>query len=195
MHWLQKRFEALRARDPAGYRPGLTLGRVRRDFQDLHDEPIDARSVRFTAPGGGLTILARERTQSELLMHIVTTEFVLRTPSGHAGPVRIDVHHTGAWRRTGLRYASRRGTSAGVEALLITLHQDASLHAALMPLDFKRLRIERQTAEWVVTLEHIAGSEVVSRMPSFRRYIAFAPAQHDALLAVLSRLRDLLAQH
>lgn len=62
-----------------------------------------------------------------------------------------------------------------------------------MPLDFKRLRIELQNQQWCVRLEHMGGSEVVNRMPAFRRYIAISPAQRDHLLAALAGLKRVLA--
>ncbi|MBB6084191.1 DUF3156 family protein [Castellaniella defragrans] len=194
MSWLRRLSEALDRRGPAGYRPGVTLGHVRRDFHDWRCEPLDARGARFGRPGAALVFEVRERTQSELLMHLVLTDFIVRAPARHPAPARLDVRHTGAWRRTGLRYAARRGAPPP-EALLAELREDPALRAALMPLDFKRLRIERQAAGWTATLEHMAGSEVVNRMPAFRRYIAFAPAQRDALLAALARLQAILARH
>lgn len=195
MSWLRKLSEALDRRDPAGYRPGATLGHVRRDFHDWRCDPLDARGARFDRPGDALVFEVQERTQSELLMHLVLTEFTVQTPARQSLPIRLDVRHTGAWRRTGLRYAVRRGTPPPSEALLAELREDPALRAALMPLDFKRLRIERQATGWVACLEHMAGSEVVNRMPSFRRYIPFTPAQRDGLLIVLSRLQTILARH
>ena len=61
-----------------------------------------------------------------------------------------------------------------------------------MPLDFKRLRLERGEGRWTVTLEHMGGSEVVNRMPAFRRYIRISPQQRDLLLTALIGLKRLL---
>ncbi|MGB3425669.1 DUF3156 family protein, partial [Castellaniella sp.] len=103
MAWLRKLSEALNRRDPAGYRPGATLGHVRRDFHDWRCAPLDARGARFDRPGDALAFEVREHTQSELLMHLVLTEFTVRTPARQPLPIRLDIRHTGAWRRTGLR--------------------------------------------------------------------------------------------
>jgi hypothetical protein len=64
---------------------------------------------------------------------------------------------------------------------------------ALMPLDFKRLRIELQDQQWCVRLEHMGGSEVVNRLPAFRRYIALSPVQRTHLLTTLKGLQQLLS--
>lgn len=70
--------------------------------------------------------------------------------------------------------------------------QDQALHHALMVLDFKRLRIELDGLLWQVRLEHMGGSEVVNRMPAFRRYIALSGAQRGALFDVLTGLKRAL---
>jgi hypothetical protein len=61
-----------------------------------------------------------------------------------------------------------------------------------MPLDFKRLHIELHARHWHVRLEHMGGSEVVNRMPAFRRYIALSREQRDVLLAALLGLQRVL---
>ena len=61
-----------------------------------------------------------------------------------------------------------------------------------MPLDFKRLRIDLEGRQWCVRLEHMGGSEVVNRMPAFRRYIALSREQRDWLLESLSGLQRVL---
>ena len=62
-----------------------------------------------------------------------------------------------------------------------------------MPLDFKRLRIDLQGGQWCVRLEHMGGSEVVNRLPAFRRYIALSAVQREHLLASLAGLQRLLS--
>jgi hypothetical protein len=62
-----------------------------------------------------------------------------------------------------------------------------------MPLDFKRLRIDLQARQWCVRLEHMGGSEVINRMPAFRRYIPLSPDQRSGLLVTLLHFQRLLA--
>jgi hypothetical protein len=76
--------------------------------------------------------------------------------------------------------------------LKTAIEGDPALYQALMPLDFKRLRIDLQDHQWCVRLEHMGGSEVVNRMPAFRRYIALSREQRIALWAVLSGLQRVL---
>ncbi len=61
-----------------------------------------------------------------------------------------------------------------------------------MGLDFKRLHIALSGHQWQVGLEHIGGSEVVNRMPVFRRYIPLSDAQRAGLLTVLAGLQRVL---
>lgn len=63
-------------RAPAGYRPGATLERLRRGL-GLATLEVD-----------GLAFEINERTESQLLMHLVMTEFVLRVPTSGRGASR-----------------------------------------------------------------------------------------------------------
>lgn len=178
----QKLFELFRAdRAPSGYRPGVTLAHVRRNLG-----PANAELER-------LAVEVVERTESQLLMHLVMTEFVLRVPAATGGTARLEVHHGGAIRRNGLRVRRRSGSQALGRELQARLQADAVLFQALMPLDFKRLGIDLQGQQWCVRLEHMGGSEVVNRMPAFRRYIALSPVQRDHLLTCLAGLQRLLS--
>ncbi|MCY1463084.1 hypothetical protein D9M71_809320 [compost metagenome] len=76
--------------------------------------------------------------------------------------------------------------------LQVRLQEDPVLHQSLMSLDFKRLQLTLDGHEWRVRLEHMGGSEVVNRMPSFRRYIALSGVQRDVLLNVLMGLQRTL---
>ncbi|MDH0301963.1 MULTISPECIES: DUF3156 family protein [unclassified Pseudomonas] len=175
-------------RAPAGYRPGATLARLRRNL-GLSD--LQAAAA-FTYREDGPCIEVRERTESHLLMHLVMCEFILRVPACGQGALRAEVHHTGALRRTGVACRLRGGDQALFETLQARL---AAVHAILMPLDFKRLSIECRDGQWQVTLEHMGASEVVNRMPAWRRYIPLAAEQRchlwlafDALARTLREL-------
>uniref|UniRef100_UPI0025871F64 DUF3156 family protein n=1 Tax=Pseudomonas sp. TaxID=306 RepID=UPI0025871F64 len=63
----------------------------------------------------------------------------------------------------------------------------------LMPLDFKRLRLQASAGQWRVTLEHMGASEVVNRVPAFRRYIRLEDRQRHYLLAALTALHQRLS--
>ncbi|MDN4147072.1 DUF3156 family protein [Pseudomonas solani] len=179
-------------RVPSGYRPGATLALVRRNLGGLGFEALEPGQGRFTLDDG-LQVEARERTQSELLMHLVLTEFSLQVPSCGQGVAKLELRHTGAIRRQGLACTRRAGEAAELAGVIAALEGDPALRAALMPLDFKRLRIEREESHWRVLLEHMGASEVVNRMPAFRRYIRLDDAQQANLLHALPALARVLA--
>ncbi|MDH4564730.1 DUF3156 family protein [Pseudomonas sp. BN411] len=182
-------------RPPSGYRPGATLARVARDLPFLGAEPEGATSMRFTSADGELAFDAREVVEAQFLMHLVLTEFVLQVPSVGAGHVRIDLNHRGAIHRQGIACRIRAGDAKALGGLTTRLQGDAALLAALMPLDFKRLSIEREGGRWTVRLEHMGASEVVNRMPGFRRYIRLNPEQREHLLQALHVLKAILGSH
>lgn len=181
-------------RAPSGYRPGVTLAHLRRDLAGLDFEPLGPGLARFVT-AGGVPFEARERTQSELLMHLVLVEFSLCVPSCEEGPARLALRHTGLVRREGLAIRRMAGQGEALDALVQALESDPALRAALMPLDFKRLELERTGRTWQVRLEHMGASEVVNRMPAFRRYIRLDGSQRALLLDALQALARLLAQH
>lgn len=190
---LSRLFEGLSAeRDPSGYRPGVTLEHLRRNLGIAAWQLIEPRKARLSLPD--LSCEVRERTESQLLMHLVMSEFVLTVPAVTRCSGRYDMHHTGSIRRTGLRCRHRGGDDTALAALRQALELDRPLIEALMPLDFKRLTLEAAAGQWIVRLEHMGGSEVVNRMPAFRRYISIAGEQKDALFAALKALQRVLAQ-
>lgn len=187
---LSELFSARRA--PAGYRPGVTLGHLRRNLGLVRFEQVEPTTARASLEDGSLQLEIVERTESQLLMHLVMTEFVLRVPASREGMASFELHHGGAVRRNGIRCRQRAGDAALLARLQARLQEDSTLHQALMPLDFKRLRIDLDGPQWCVRLEHMGGSEVVNRMPAFRRYIALSREQRDGLLEALSGLQRVL---
>lgn len=187
---LSELFSAKRA--PAGYRPGVTLEHVRRNLGLARFEQTGSTEARVALDDDSLHLEIVERTESQLLMHLVMTEFVLRVPASREGMASFELHHTGAVRRTGIRCRQRIADTPLLADLQARLQADGALHQALMPLDFKRLRIDLQGRQWCVRLEHMGGSEVVNRMPAFRRYIALSADQRVWLLEALSGLQRVL---
>ena len=187
---LSELFSAQRA--PAGYRPGVTLGHLQRNLGLASFERVTPTLAQACLDDGSLQLEIVERTESQLLMHLVMTEFVLRIPASRAGVARVELHHGGAVRRTGIRCQQRGGDVDLLSTLQAGLQADTSLYQALMPLDFKRLRIDLDDGQWCVRLEHMGGSEVVNRLPAFRRYIALSGEQRNHLLAALTGLQRVL---
>lgn len=190
---LQKLLELFSAhRAPVGYRPGVTLEHVRRNLGLASFEQTGPTAARVSLDDGRLQLEIVERTESQLLMHLVMTEFVIRVPASREGTASFELHHAGAIRRAGIRCRQRGGDPALLAGFQAGLNNDRALDQALMPLDFKRLRIELQGDQWCVRLEHMGGSEVVNRMPAFRRYIALSRDQRTWLFEALAGLERLL---
>ncbi|MGE1153961.1 DUF3156 family protein [Pseudomonas kitaguniensis] len=177
---------------PSGYRPGVTLEHLRRNLSQPTFQlsgPLRAQ-FRFTAEGPELEVL--ERAESQLLMHLVMTEFRFHTPAPQWSEGCYEVHHTGAVSRSGLKCRRRSGARDFSDALTNELATNQTLRSALMPLDFKKLRIEYARGGWDVVLEHMGGSEVVNRMPAFRRYIPLTSEQLRLLQQAVTSLDQLL---
>ena len=187
---LRSLFELFSARrTPAGYRPGVTLEHLRRNLDLVQFQCTAPTTAEAVLLDGRLRVEIVERAESQWLMHRVMTEFVLRLPASREGTASFELHHTGAVWRIGIRCRQRSGDPA----LLALLQPHGALLQALMPLDVKRLRIDLQARQWCVRLEHMGGSEVISRMPAFRRYIPLSPDQRSGLLATLLHFQRLLA--
>lgn len=178
-------------RAPSGYRPGVTLEHLRRNLGLKDCQVLEPARARF-ALAGGLEFDVQERAESQLLMHLVLCEFRLHCTARSEGAARLEAHHRGAIRRTGIGWKQKGGEAGLGETIRQRIEQDPTLYQALMPLDFKRLCLERSEGRWTVTLEHMGGSEVVNRMPAFRRYIRISPPQRDLLLTALIGLKRLL---
>lgn len=179
-------------RAPAGYRPGATLEQVRRN--------LGLAALAGATPGQGafetaqgLPVEVAERVESQWLMHLVMTEFSVRAPASQQCELPLQLRHSGALRRTGVvcvGAGSKTGWGAEVKR---ALEQDQALRTLLMPLDFKRLQLQARQGEWRITLEHMGASEVVNRLPAFRRYVRLDDVQRPLLLAALAGLQRCLA--
>ncbi|MCX2684803.1 DUF3156 family protein [Pseudomonas sp. DCB_AW] len=175
----------LAPRAPAGYRPGATLGLLSRNLGQVHMQLLEPARGVIDNPALGWRAEVRECVEAHLLMHVVTCEFCLCLPALQGGGVMLEMRHAGAIRRTGLACVYRSGDKARFTQVREQLLNNAQLTAALMPLDFKRLTLECRDGHWWLTLEHMGGSEVVNRMPAFRRYIQISPPQRAHLMACL----------
>ncbi|SEI17674.1 DUF3156 family protein [Pseudomonas asplenii] len=190
---LQKLSEVFGAgRAPAGYRPGITLEYLRRNLGLTSFALTEGGRATFCLETIDLQVDVVERTESQLLMHLVMTEFLISVPAFKQGSARFELHHSGSLRRTGLVCRQRAGAPTLLAGLQAGLKEDRALYEALMKLDFKHLRIELDGQQWHVRLEHMGGSEVVNRMPAFRRYIALSGAQREVLFSVLAGFQRVL---
>lgn len=191
---LQKLSEVFSTRRaPTGYRPGVTLEYLRRNLGLANFTSTGPASAVLKLNGGDLKVTLVERTQAQLLMHLVMTQFMITLPVSEQGSAHFELHHRGSIRRTGLVCRQRAGAPSLLPRLEAALSGDLALHQALMALDFKHLSIELQGQQWHVRLEHMGGSEVVNRMPAFRRYIALSGEQRVHVFDVLAGLQRVLS--
>ncbi|MDF3931358.1 DUF3156 family protein [Pseudomonas citronellolis] len=179
-------------RPPSGYRPGVTLEHARRNLGGLLFEAVEPGTGRFSTVDGGLVFELRERPEAQFLMHLVLTEFSVEGPAPDAAEARFELRHCGALRRRGVECRQRAGDAELGARLAARLAADEHLQRALLPLDFRRLELQRGAGRWRIRLEHMAASEVVNRMPSFRRYLRLSREQRDHLLRALFHLRRVL---
>nr|WP_294865227.1 DUF3156 family protein [uncultured Pseudogulbenkiania sp.] len=174
--------ERLRARQPGGYRPGLTLERVRHNLAPLECQ-VESATLLHCNASSGLAFDVRERVEPMFLAHTVLCEFELAVPGSSTGPARLELQHTGAFKREGIRCVVKQGDRAELATLIRRIEQDASLRAAILPLDFRRCELIGSEQGWLVRIEHFGASEVVNRLPPMRRYIRLTPEQRQCLLA------------
>jgi hypothetical protein len=180
----------LSGRRPGGYQPGMTLERVRRDLAAL--DCASESATRLHCSAGGLEFDVVERVEAMFLSHTVLCEFELSVPAGGAEPARLELQHTGAFKRDGIRCVVKQGDRAELGKLAQRIEQDAALRSAILPLDFRRCELLRGEQGWTVRIEHFGASEVVNRLPSMRRYIRLTAEQRQSLLASFTAFRHLL---
>lgn len=170
-------------RKPAGYRAGVTLEKARRNVGLLDFQALAPQAGQGRLEVDGPLLQVRERIEAQLLMHLVMCEWVLQCPAQGGGDLELRLHHTGAIRRSGLRWQGP--VPAALEAAVRGSE-------ALLALDFKRVQLLRREGLWTLTIEHMGASEVVNRMPAFRRYIAVSAQQREHLIQTVNLFHQLL---
>jgi len=180
---------------PPGYRPGVTLRHARKELLGRFrvDGSDDSRAT-LPTPAGELEILLRERIERHVLMHIVGLEMVLHVPSPSLPGASLEIRNTGLLFRTGIRCSAPRASAVDLRHLVQRVESDRHLRDALMKLDFRRCRIHGVEGGWNVVIEPFGASEVVSRMPPFRRYIRMGAAQVEAVAAALAACYRIIIQ-
>jgi hypothetical protein len=181
-------------RPPQGYVPGLTLGRALAELQGaLPVATTGTTTALLGSAGAGLDCEVRERVERHFLMHLVGLELVLKVPAQAVPGARFTIRNTGMLFRTGIACAVPSRHRHLVRNLAEQLDRDVVLTAAFMGFDFRRCEITGTAEGWTVLLEPFGASEVVNRMPSFRRYLRLGREQVSALVDALQALQRLLA--
>nr|WP_282960980.1 DUF3156 family protein [Burkholderia ambifaria] len=136
-----------------------------------------------------------ERVERQFLMHTVSVQVTV-IAHGPTGEGRARVLQTGWLRRTGVAAAPERGCDPGFVRAVAALVAQPSLADALRPLHLTDCTIAAHDGRWTLAVVPFGGSEVVNRMPSFRRYVRLTGEQAAALsaacLAFEAALRGIL---
>jgi hypothetical protein len=180
---------------PPGFRPGVTLGRALAELRGrLAVTMAGASSAVLSSVDGSLNCEVRETVERHVLMHIVGLEFVLNVPAAAVPGARVRVRHTGMLFRTGIAYVASSKYGAALKAVIERLEGDEVMGKVLMGLDFRRCELVGSEEGWAVHIEPYGASEVVNRMPSFRRYIRLGREQANALVLALNAFRLVLGE-
>ncbi|MCA8293453.1 DUF3156 family protein [Burkholderia sp. AU30198] len=165
---------------PPGHRPGAIAARV---LTDLRAERDADGAVGLTARlPNGVRVSVDERIDRQFLMHTVSVK-VAATACGPAVQGSARVRQTGWLRCTGIDALAAPGCAPGFADTLAELVAEPSLADALRPLHLTDCTIDARDGRWTLAIVPFGGSEVVNRMPSFRRYVRLTGEQAAALSA------------
>jgi hypothetical protein len=167
---------------PTGYRPGNALLCALSDLREaFRPQVVEMADAVFTNSDGSMLFNVRERVERHFQMHIVSLEMRLSVASAVEPGIRIDIRNTGLLFRTGIACSVASRHRETVKGLTEWIMKDTELSRALMSLDFRRCCLESSDQGWSLLIEPYGASEVVNRMPSFRRYIRMDKRQVHAL--------------
>jgi hypothetical protein len=163
---------------PPGYQPGHALLCALSDLRKAFiPKFVEMSGAVFTNSDGGVVLNVRERVERHFQMHIVSLEMRLSVASAVEPGICIDIRNTGLLFRTGIVCSVTPKHREAVKVLTKRIMEDSELSRALMLLDFRRCCLESTDHGWSLMIEPYGASEVVNRMPSFRRYIRMEKRQ------------------
>ncbi|VWD44491.1 DUF3156 family protein [Burkholderia contaminans] len=165
---------------PPGHRPGAIAARVLADLRAAR-EADGAAGLTARLPNG-VRVTIGERVERQFLMHTVSVK-VAATACGPAVQGSARVRQTGWLRSTGIDAVAVPGCDPGFVDAVAALVAEPSLADALRPLHLTDCTIDARDGRWTLAIVPFGGSEVVNRMPSFRRYVRLTGEQAAALSA------------
>jgi hypothetical protein len=178
---------------PQGYVPAVTLGRALAELKGIFLVTMTGTTTALLgSTGDELVCEIRERVERHFLMHLVGVELIQKVPAPSVLGARFMIRNTGMLFRTGIACTVPVQHRSALCELTERLERDDRLKAALMGFDFRRCEITGTAEGWTVLLEPFRASEVVNRMPSFRRYIRLGREQVNALAESMKALQRLL---
>ncbi|CAB3764623.1 hypothetical protein B7G54_07305 [Burkholderia puraquae] len=165
---------------PPGHRPGAIAARVLADLGAARDaDRVGSPTARLP---NGVRVSIEECVDRQFLMHTVSVK-VAATARGPAVQGSARVRQTGWLRCTGIDAAAVPGCDPGFVDTVAALVAEPSLADALRPLHLTDCTIDARAGRWTLAIVPFGGSEVVNRMPSFRRYVRLTGEQAAALSA------------
>ncbi|MCA8408677.1 DUF3156 family protein [Burkholderia cenocepacia] len=190
------RWRAAPAAPPPGHRPGAIAARVLADLRAVRDDDgaggVGGATARLP---NGVRVRVDERVERQFLMHTVSVKVTV-VANGPAVQGSARVRQTGWLRRTGIAAALAPGCDPAFIDTLAALLAAPVLADALRPLHLTDCVIDARDGRWTLAIVPFGGSEVVNRMPSFRRYVRLIDEQAAALsaacLAFETALRGIL---
>ncbi|WP_325088318.1 DUF3156 family protein [Burkholderia contaminans] len=165
---------------PPGHRPGAIAARVLADLRAAR-EADGAAGLTARLPNG-VRVTIGERIERQFLMHTVSVK-VAATACGPAVQGSARVRQTGWLRSAGIDAVAVPGCDPGFVDAVAALVAEPSLADALRPLHLTDCTIDARDGRWTLAIVPFGGSEVVNRMPSFRRYVRLTGEQAAALSA------------
>ncbi|MCA8092911.1 DUF3156 family protein [Burkholderia anthina] len=179
---------------PPGHRPGAIAARVLADLGAVRDAHGEAGDTMARLPNG-VRVRVDERVDRQFLMHTVSVAVAVAA-RGPAAEGSARVLQTGWLRRTGVAAEAAPGCAPEFARTVAALVARPSLADALRPLHLTDCTIVARGGRWTLSIVPFGGSEVVNRMPSFRRYVRLTGEQAAALsaacLAFETALRGIL---
>ncbi|AOI60457.1 DUF3156 family protein [Burkholderia diffusa] len=166
---------------PPGHRPGAVAARVLADLGAVRDANGGTAEALARLPNG-VRVRIDECVDRQFLMHTVAVRVSIDA-DGPAGHGHARVLQTGWLRRTGIAAETAPGCDPGFMRAVAALVADSSLADALRPLHLTDCTIAARDGRWTLAVVPFGGSEVVNRMPSFRRYVRLTGDQAAALSA------------
>ncbi|KVH64403.1 hypothetical protein WS89_03720 [Burkholderia sp. MSMB1072] len=178
------RWRAAADAPPPGHRSGAIAARVLADLRAVRDAGGGVGGVGGVTArlSNGVRVSIDERVERQFLMHTVGVK-VTAAADGPAARGSARVRQTGWLRRTGIEAAPAPGCDPRFVDTLAALIAEPALADALRPLHLTDCAIDARDGRWTLAIVPFGGSEVVNRMPSFRRYVRLIDEQAAALSA------------
>ncbi|EAY70790.1 hypothetical protein BDAG_03597 [Burkholderia dolosa AU0158] len=170
-------------------RPGALVERVLADLHAVRD--ADAAGIVTARLPNGVRVGIGEQVERQFLMQTasVTLTTTACGPSAHG---RARVRQTGWLRRTGIAAEPRPGSDRAFVRTVAALVAEPPFADALRPLHLTDCTIDASDGRWTLAVVPFGGSEVVNRLPSFRRYVRVTDEQAAMLSAAFHRFETVL---